>query len=953
MQILEMVRFVVNGRQVAVEVPAGRSLLAVIRDDLGLKGTKEGCSQGHCGACSVIVDSEVVRSCHVPARDVEGRRVTTVEGLGTREAPHPVQRAFVETGAVQCGFCTPGALISAAALLERNADPSRDEILTALNRNLCRCTGYVKMVEAVRLAAAYLRGESAPAADGGGSADDRGGAASSPAEGNGRRVIGRSLPRRDAWEKVLGEACFAADLELPDIHHLKVVRSPYAHARILGIHTEAALAVPGVVAVLTARDIPGRNAVAIFRPDQPILAFDKVRHLGEPVAIVVAESLEGAEAARQLVLVDWEPLPVLVTPEEALAPGAPRVHDDVPNEVFVRRLARGDADAALAAADVVVEGLFTTPYNEHAYLEPEAGVAYMDGDRVVIMVGTQNAQHSRGEVAKVLAVDPDRVRVIQTTTGGGFGGKLDVPFPAMLAIAAFATGKPVRLVLSREESFVDTTKRHPFSMDLKLGAMADGRMVGFTGELVANTGAYLSFGAGVVTRAVVHATGPYRIPNVRVRGSAVHTTGPVSGAMRGFGVPQLTFATECLVDELAAGLGMDSLELRRLNGYRDADITASGQQLEARVPYLRTLDSLLPALVAAREEAARYNVAAAAEGSRRRRGVGLASMWFGPGKTSLSEKSEVYLEILPDGDVCVVTTAADIGQGLETVMAQITAEELAMPYERVHVRARDTDGAPDGGFTCASRQTYNTGNAVLDAARLLKQSVMAATAEMLAHDPATLLVEDAAVHVDGDPELSISFADLVAAGHSRRYFGAYAAEVGDLDEDGQGRPYETYTFGSQVVLVEVDPETGHVDVVRVHVAHDVGTVINPQSVEGQLEGGALMGIGFALKEEFVPGVTLNFKNYRIPRATEAPDIEILLFETPHERGPFGAAGAGECSQMPTAPAIANAIFDAVGLRMRDLPITPARLRRAAVEAAKVAETTTGGDAWRPEKATEA
>lgn len=322
-------------------------------------------------------------------------------------------------------------------------------------------------------------------------------------------------------------------------------------------------------------------------------------------------------------------------------------------------------------------------------------------------------------------------------------------------------------------------------------------------------------------------------------------------------------------------------------------------------------------------------------------------MWFGPGKTSLPEKSEVYLELLPDGDVCVVTTAADIGQGLETVMAQIAAEELAMPYERVHVRARDTDGAPDGGFTCASRQTYNTGNAVLGAARLLKQSAMAAAAEMLAQDLETLAVADAGVYVVGAPERCITFADLVAAGHSRRYFGAYGAEVGDLDENGQGRPYETYTFGSQVVVVEVDPETGHVQVVRVHIAHDVGTVINPQSVEGQLEGGALMGIGFALKEEFVPGVTLNFKNYRIPRAKEAPSIEVLLSETFHERGPFGAAGAGECSQMPTAPAIANAIFDAVGLRMRDLPITPTRLRRAAAEAA------TGRSAGRLGKASEA
>ena len=908
-------RFVVNGSPVEIESPGERTLLSVLRDDLGLTGAKEGCSKGHCGTCAVIVDGKIALSCHTTVVEIEGSAVTTIEGIGTREKPHPIQQAFVETGAVQCGYCTPGAILSAKALLDTNTEPTREQIVTALNRHLCRCTGYVKLVEAVELAARRMRGEDIQ-----GQADDE------AADNNGRIAVGRSYPRRDAWQKVLGEARFAADIDLPGVHHVQVVRSPHHHARIVSLSTEAARALPGVTAVITAADVPGRNAVAIFRPDQPILATDRVRHLGEPVAMVVAETLEGARAARDLVKVEWEVLPFVLTPEEALAQGALRVHDDVPNEIFTRRLSRGDAEAALAQADVVVEREFSTPYNEHAYMEPEAGLAYMDGEQVVVMVGTQNAQHSRTEIAKVLGVEADKVRVIQTTTGGGFGGKLDVPFPAMLALAAWVTRTPIRLVLSREESFLDSTKRHPFRMRLRLGASAAGDLTALHADFTANTGAYMSFGAGVVTRAVTHAGGPYRIPNILTVGRAVHTNGPVSGAMRGFGVPQMTFALESLLDELSERLGLDPLELRRRNAYRGGDATASGQRLEANAQYLATLATLEPVYRGAREAAEAFNSSPSGAASGKRRGVGLASMWFGPGKTSLAEGSHVLLQIEADGDVRLVTTAADIGQGLETVMAQIAAEDLRMPYERILVDAKDTQDSPDGGFTCASRQTYNTGNAVRVAAMNLKESVASAGSEMLGLTPDLVTVSDGRVQAADDSSASVSFSELVASGHTRRYFGDYIAEVSDLDEDGQGEPYETYTFGTQMVEVEVDPARGSVKILDIHVAHDVGTVINPKSVQGQLEGGALMGIGFALKEEYLPGGTENFRDYRVPRAKDMPRIHVYELEVPHERGPFGAAGAGECAQMPTAPAIANAVHDAVGVRFRDLPVTPVRLR---------------------------
>jgi aldehyde oxidoreductase len=912
----ETLRFTLNGAEVEVGGDGNRTLLSVLREDFGLLGVKEGCSKGHCGSCSVLVDGEVALSCHTPAGEVAGRSVVTIEGIGTREEPHPLQRAFVELGAVQCGFCTPGVIVAAKGLLDRNHDPSRGQIMAALNRNLCRCTGYVKLVEAVQLAAAYLRGdEGSPAA------------ASAQSSSSGERLaVGRSYPRRDAWDKVLGTARYAADLSLAGMLHGVAVRSPHAHALLGAIRVDAALEVPGVVAVLTAKDVPGRNGVAIFRPDQPVLAEGKVRHIGETVALVVAETVDAARTARDLVEVAYEPLPVLSTVEEALAEDAPRVHDDVPNEVFSRRLARGDAAGAMAQADVVVGGRFTTPYNEHVYMEPEAGLASMDGDQVVVRVGTQNAQHCRTEIAKVLAIEPERVRVLQTTTGGGFGGRLDVPFPALLAVAAYATKRPVRIVLTREESFLASTKRHPFDMTFTLGARRSGEIVALQADLTANTGAYLSFGMGVTTRAVVHASGPYRIPNIEVVGRAVHTNGPTSGAMRGFGTPQVMFALESLVDELCLRLDLDPVEVRRVNGYRDGDCTASGQPLDIPVAYLPTLDVLEVKYRAARTAADAFNASAKAAERRVRRGVGIASMWFGPGKTSLAEKSYAFVEMQPSGAVRLVTTAADIGQGLDTVMAQVVAEELRMPYEAIEVSTRDTEDSPDGGFTCASRQTYNTGNAAVAASRRLKESVAAAAAEMLgvAVDRVTIVGGEARVR--GESSVRLSFADLVKAGHPRRYFGAYAADVGDLDVDGQGRPYETYTFGTQVVEVEVHVDTGQVKVLTVYVSHDVGTMINPQAVEGQIEGGVLMGIGFALKEDFVPGRTENLVGYRIPRFKDMPEIDTLPLEYPHPFGPFGATGAGECAQMPTAPAITNAIFDAVRVRVTSLPATPARMR---------------------------
>ncbi|MHB1404461.1 MAG: molybdopterin-dependent oxidoreductase [Desulfitobacteriaceae bacterium] len=896
----------VNGSERKVRAHSGTSLLKVLRENLNLTGTKEGCSEGHCGTCAVLVDGKVEKSCHFPAEKAVGKSVTTIEGVGTKNKLHPVQQAFIETGAIQCGFCTPGMIITAKGLLDANPKPGREDIIRAFQGNLCRCTGYVKIIEAVEQAAAIMAGS--------------GQAITNEDEG---KVLGASLPRVDAVAKTIGEAVFADDIKMQGMLYAAVVRSPYHHALIKTIDKGPALALRGVEAVFTAEDVPGFNRVKIFRPDWPVLADGKVRFAGDAVALVVADSLERAREACGKVVVEYEELPVFFDPHHAAAEENIRIHEDSPNIAFSKSLTKGNAAEGFAQAEIIIENIYTTPAYEHAYLESEAGVAYVDSEGVlVVLVGTQNAQHLRTELAGVVNLPVDKVRVIQTVTGGGFGGKLDITIQGLLAVAAHLTKRPVKIVFSREESFQGTTKRHPFYMKHRLGATKEGVLKALEVEFLADTGAYLSFGPGVVIRAVVHATGPYRIPHVKVTGQAVYTNNPPSGAMRGFGVPQIAFALETQMDLLAEKLGLDPLELRWRNGYVGKDVTATGQQLEEKLGYLETLSALRTDY-----QEAIAKVQSQQEEGKIRKGVGIASMWFGPGKTGLAEKSEVMLQLSPEGKVRMVTAAADIGQGLDTVMAQLAAEALEIPYAMVEVSTRDTFGSPDGGFTCASRQTYNTGNAVLRAADKFRANLLLGAAKVLGVPSTELVFKNGLVKAQKNPEVSLGLAQLYSRNIPNAY-GQYAAEVTPLDDEGQGLAYETYTFGTQMAEIELNTETGKVKVLRVVAAHDTGTPVNPQNVEGQLEGGVLMGLGMALKEEYITGKTKNFGNYRIPRIKDAPETKVIHLDVKHEHGPFGAAGAGECSLVPTAPAIVNAVSRAIGHRFFDLPITAAKVKAA-------------------------
>jgi len=568
----------VNGKDYKLEVEADITLVDVLREKIGLTGTKKGCNSGECGSCTILLDGEPVASCIFPALKAQGKKIITVEGLGKTTELHPLQKAFLAKGAVQCGFCTPGMLMSAKSLLDKNFNPSPEEIKIAISGNLCRCTGYKKIIDAVMTAAAELRGEKVI----------------EPLSSANENVVGISVNRVDGIPKVTGEAKFADDLTFPNMLYAKVLRSAHAHAFIKSINTERAQALEGVAGVFTAKDIQGRNRVGPlpYIKDQPVMADDKVRHYGDAVAVVAAESLIIAEKALEMIEVDYEPLPGVFTIEDALKPGAPEVHPGG-NLLLHRKVYKGDIEKGFKEADIIVEDTFKTQMAEHAYLEPETGIGVYEGGIVKVYAPSQGVHYHRSEIAANLVLPISKVRVIQTITGGGFGGKIDNSVHVLVALLAYKTGRPVKLSYTREESMISTTKRHPYTMRYKMGARKDGKLVAAEVEIFGDTGAYSSFGPAVLTRTATCAIGPYEVPNAKIDTYTVYTNNPVCGAMRSFGSQQAVIAYESLMDELAKKAGISSLEIRRINGFREGSVTPTGQVLTDGVGLLEAIDRVV------------------------------------------------------------------------------------------------------------------------------------------------------------------------------------------------------------------------------------------------------------------------------------------------------------------------------------------------------------------------
>jgi selenium-dependent xanthine dehydrogenase len=907
------IEFWVNGEFRDLSVSAKTMLLDVLRDELRLTGTKNGCGHNACGACTVIVDGKAVRSCVYPASRADGKRVETIEGLAEDGELHPLQQAFIDAGAVQCGFCTPGMIMAAKALLDRSPQPSREEIVEALEGNLCRCTGYAKIVEAVETAA--------------GLREPRRERRELPTS-----IVGREVPRPDARAKVTGSATFAADLYFENMLFAKVLRSEFPHAKLLSVDTEKAKALAGVAAVITADDVPGERNHGLARLDWPVLAYDKVRYTGDAIAVVAADSEALAEEALKLIQVRYEPLHVVASAEEALEADAPVIHEGG-NILEHIKLRQGDVEKGFAEADVIVEREYRTPSGDHVFLEPEAAVGLLDDEgRVVVYVGSQIPFSDRAQIASSLGLPEDRVRVIQTKVGGAFGGKEDIAGQIHVALLAKITGRPVKLVYTREESMIAHPKRHACVIRLKTGAKEDGSLTAVEARILGDSGAYASLGPYVMTRGATHSLGPYAVPNAKVDCYAMYTNNPPAGAYRGFGAPQAHFAAESQMDMLSEKLGIPPLELRRKNALRVDSVTVTGQKLRESVGLMETID---------RVEQAMKEVAPSgplAPGKKRGWGVACAYKNVGLGG-GVADSAGVEVELLDDGRAHVRAGAADVGQGIVMVLAQIVAEELGVEYHKIDVLVGDTDLTPDGGATTASRQSYISGNAARLAARRLRGVLSRAAGEELDVSPDSLKFE--AGHITGPDGKAMPLEEGIrlakAEGHSLVASEVYTPpKTVPLGEHGD--MHFAYGYATQAAEVEVDITSGHVKVLRVIAAHDVGSTVSPLGVEGQLEGGVVMGLGFALMEDFtmqegVPQKT-TLTRYRIPTARHMPELVPIMVEDPTADGPYGAKGVGEITSIPTAPAIANAIHDAVGVRVVSLPATPEKVLKGLEEMEK-------------------
>lgn len=915
MSAIQEIKFTVNDRPVKLLTNPEKMLLKVLRDELRLLGTKEGCKEGVCGACTVLVDGVPQNSCMIPVKQIAGKKITTIEGIGTKEHPDPIQIAFVKAGASQCGLCTPGMILTAKYILDNNPNPTREDVRKALKRNLCRCTGYEKIIDAVMLAAEGRKNPDAlyirPLKE---------------------YRLGDYIPQLNSWDKVTGAMRYGSDIYIEDMCFAKVLRSPYPHALIKEIDYSEAEAMHGVVCVCTSKDIKGVNLVKYLVQDFRAVADNKVRYYGEPVAIVVARTEEIAAEALKKIRVEYEELPAVFNPFDAIKPGAPQVQEDQfpGNLLWWQNLKHGDVEKGFAEADIIEEHDYYTPANCHGYLDPECGVGFIDEDgRVSIWSCGQAPHYHRDEVARVLGLGTDEVRVVEDGTGGGFGARIDPFIQLLIGLAVYKAKVPVKLQFTTEENFIGNCKRHPFWMHMKTGVKKDGTVVAHCAEIVTDSGAYALASPGVLMRAIVHSYGPYEFPNVLVHGKTILTNNTPSSAMRGFGVSQMCFAVEMQINKICKRLGMSVFDFARKNGFRKGTVTATGQLIEDEPGYKETIDKVDEHWKNKKEKYTSPEELAKLP-PHIKRGVGFATTWYGIGKTGLLNLSRANVSFLADGTLDLREGAAEIGQGSNTVMALIASEELDLDLDRIKVTAADSLLTPDSDLTCASKHTFYTGNATLLAVRELKKKMFEAAAKELGVDEGALSTSQGVVFVTEQPDKKIDARDLTAKGYSLYGEGEFAVPLDGLDQEtGQGKLYVVFTYGACEVEIEVNTQTGEIKVLDAALAFQAGKAINRLAMEGQMEGGVAMGVAYALTEEFLPnGKTTSFKQYRMPRSTDVPSMKTYCVEVPQGPGPFGAIGMGEAAHFPMAPAIMAALNDACGIWIDSLPAKPEKVLEA-------------------------
>jgi aldehyde oxidoreductase len=883
--MMKKITFIINGINRQFVVDENRVLIDLLRDDLHLTGTKQSCDRkGQCGACTVIVNGKAVRSCITKVASLEGADVVTVEGLGTPSNSHLLQDAFALSGAIQCGYCTPGMIMSTKALLDQNQNPNTDEIKGALARNLCRCTGYVKIIDAVKLAARFLRGETTPEE-----------VRPDPSAG----MIGVSHPRPSALLKACGVAEFSADIKVKNAAELAVARSTESHALIQSVDTSAAEMMPGVIGIMTAKDIQGTNRDSMISGDYSILCDDKVRSLGDPIAIVAAETRDQARAAAKAVRVEYDPLPVMMTPAEAVADDAVRIHAEWPNLCYRQPQIKGDPERALSEAAAVVEAEFSTQLNHQAPLEPENCAAWIEGEgetATIVVAGRSIMIHSH-MAALQTALGWKNIRYEEAYSGGQFGGKVTISSEGITGAAALHFKRPMRYIPSLHESMLMTTKRHPLSMKIKIGADKEGKLLVYINELVVAKGAYHRLmGQVIIMRILRMLNGAYHIPHIRAVAELVYTNDASGGAARGAGPPQAIFGLESAVDMLAGKLGIDPLEFRLKNSLQPGQSLSTGALVE-QWPFPELCEVIRPHYDRARKAAEAFS------NDTIKRGVGVACHSFGIAQPG--DKAIAAVECDPDDGVTIYAAAADPGEGNDSMLSQLAAHLLDLPLEKVRLCTRSTDQTVETGPAAGSRMTYMVGGALVDAVEKMKTAMAEAGAR--------------------------TYDALKKAGKPTRFTGTKAVEaVKPLDpETGQGPSFESQVHNIQMAEIEVNTETGQVKVIKMTTAVDPGTVINPQNLEGQLEGGMDQGVGYALREVYTHGQTKDWVTFKFPTMKTAFEVEVITpRETPRKRGTLGATGIGEMTMVSTAPAVLNAIYNACGVRIYDLPATPEKIREA-------------------------
>ena len=851
-----MYSFFVNGCQVSTSKK--QSLLRFLRDEMHLTSVKDGCSQGACGACTVLIDGETCKACVVQTDRLEGRSIITVDGLSKWEA-EVYTYAYGEAGAVQCGFCIPGMVMCTKGLLDRNPDPTEEEIKYALRNNYCRCTGYVKIIAAVKLAAKIMRAGKIPAAG----ADDW--------------LLGSRVHRLDVEEKVLGYGKYPDDYYLDGMCYGTALRSKYPRARVLSIDTTAAKALPGVIDVFTAADIPGENKIGHLKHDQytMIPVGGLTHYLGDAIALVAAEDMETAEKAKKLIKVEYEVLPAVHNIQEAAAEGAPLVFDEETTNVQAyKHVSRGNADEAISKAAHVISHHFETPWTEHAFLEPECAVAYIDDDGDVMIISTDQSAYCTFHESSLM-LGTDKVKCQNALVGGGFGGKEDMTVQHLAALITYLTRRPVKVRLTRAESLLIHPKRHHFEMDFTMGCDEEGHIMGVKAKVVSDTGAFASLGGPVLERACTHAAGPYAYENFEIEGRAYYTNNPPAGAFRGFGVTQTCFATETLLNMMADEIGITPWEIRYRNAIRPGGVLPNGQIVDESTGLVETLEAVKEEYEAALAAGKPVGIACAMKNA----GVGVGIPDWGRVKLIVEEDAKLH----------IYSGASCIGQGLGTVLVQMTVTNTDLKRDDIVYERSNTWIAPDSGTTSGSRQTMITGEACRRACEKLMEA-------------------------KGSDK---SLKDLIG----QEFYGDYLAKTDPLGAD-VPNPVSHVAYGYATQVCILNEKTGKID--RMIAAHDVGKAVNPLSCEGQIEGGVVMSIGYAVREKYPIDENCKpiekYGSIGLIRAHEIPKIDAIVIDKPGLNVACGAIGIGEITSIPTAPAITDAYYRYDGSRRYVLPI---------------------------------